>query len=61
LAPDYLKSVPAAKATVMWWHYGLKGKRVMYVLDPWLMMAGYHDLESKNPGFARIDEMMAEK
>lgn len=61
LAPDYLKSVPAAKATVMWRHYRLRGGRVLYALDPWMMMAGYYDLESKRPGFTRIDEMMAEK
>ncbi|MGD9642917.1 MAG: hypothetical protein AB7V08_09275 [Elusimicrobiales bacterium] len=61
LAPEYLKAVPAAKATVMWRYYRLKGGRVLYALDPWLMMAGYYDLGSKKPGFTRIDEMMAEK
>lgn len=45
----------------MWWYYGLKGKRVMYVLDPWLMMAGYYDLDSQTPGFARMGEMLDKK
>jgi hypothetical protein len=61
LAPEYLKAVPAAKATVMWRHYRIKGDRVLYALDPWLMMAGYYDLEAKKPGFTRISEMLAEK
>ena len=58
LAPEYLKSVPAARTTVMWRHYRLTGSKVMYALDPWVMMAGYYDLSSKKPGFTRISDMM---
>lgn len=61
LVPVYLDSVPRAKATVMWSRYRLRGHRVMYALDPWIMMAGYYDLEEKRPGFARLDEMLAAK
>lgn len=57
LAPEYLKSVPRAKFAIMWAQYRLKGDRVMYVLDPWVMMAGYYDLQTKKPGFAPMHEM----
>lgn len=57
LTPEYLKSVPRAKFAIMWAQYRLKGDRVMYVLDPWVMMAGYYDLALKKPGFAPMHEM----
>jgi len=61
LTPEYLKSVPWAKFTIMWGHYRLKDDRVMYVLDPWVMMAGYYDLNLKKPGFAPMHEMFRSK
>lgn len=61
LAPEYLKSVPRAKVAVMWAQYRLKDERVMYVLDPWVMMAGYYDLALKKPGFAPMGEMFPKK
>jgi hypothetical protein len=61
LVPEYLPSVPRAKATVMWAQYRLGGNKVLYPLDPWVMLAGYYDLASKKPGFARIDEMLPAK
>lgn len=57
LVPEYLKSVPRAKVAVMWAQYRLKDERVMYVLDPWVMMAGYYDLTLKKPGFAPMHEI----
>lgn len=57
LIPEYIKSIPRAKFTVMLAHYRLKSHRVMYVLDPWVMMAGYYDLNLKKTGFAPMAEM----
>lgn len=61
LIPEYLKSVPRAKVAIMWAQYRLKDERVMYVLDPWVMMAGYYDLQTKKPGFAPMNEMSPKK
>lgn len=61
LIPEYLKSVPRAKVAIMWAQYRLKDERVMYVLDPWVMMAGYYDLQTKKPGFAPMNEMFPKK
>lgn len=61
LTPEYLKSVPGAKFTIMWAHYRLKDNRVMYVLDPWVMMAGYYDLNLKKNGFTPMSEMFQSK
>ena len=61
LVPEYLTSVPRAKATIMWAQYRIGGGKVLYSLDPWIMMAGYYDLASKKPGFSRIDEMLPVK
>lgn len=61
LTPEYLKSVPRSKFTAMWAHYRLENEKVMYVLDPWVMMSGYYDLNLKKPGFASIAGMLNSK
>lgn len=41
LAPDYIKSVPHARHTIMWAQYRLVDGKVMFVIEPGLLAHSY--------------------
>lgn len=60
LVPEYLKSVPAAKFTIMWAQYRLVGSRLMHVREPGMLASAY-DLETKKWDIVAVAEMFPRK
>ena len=56
LIPAYLKSVPAAKFTIMWRHYRIEDSKIMFVREPGMLASAY-DLATKKWKVVNVQKM----
>ncbi|HAT72033.1 MAG TPA: hypothetical protein DCS63_04380 [Elusimicrobia bacterium] len=57
LAPEYIKNIPPAKASLRWSRYWLKGNQIMFASEPGLVVA-YYDLAAKEGGYVGMYKML---
>lgn len=57
LVPEYIKSIPPAKASLRWSRYWLRGDRIMFASEPGLVVA-YYNLAAKEQGYTGMYKML---